>query len=213
MSAHNIFGWIATAFSSVVFTVPINKYINLFKGQLNYEDLPIYSLGAAYSNCFLWYLYGKLMFSHQLRVCNIIGCGFSLFFITVYLAYEIKKFIIDTVLNALIIFTGTWTAYRTFTSIVTDRPTVGKICIITTLFVLFSPLNLIYRVISEKNYKLISLPIAIFTIFSGVFWVIYGFLRHNFYIICANLIISLVGVLQIIVSEIYKKKISYNRAN
>ena len=206
MSTEDIIGWIATGLSAIVYAAPSGKLLNVFKGRFNYEDLPTGLIGTTYINCFVWYFYGKLILSKQLKVCNLIGCGLSLFFTIIYLACEISKFLTDTILNALIIASGTWTAYRTFSIILTDNHIVDKICIGTTLIALICPLYLIYRVVNEKNYRLIPNVTVVFSILSGILWSVYGFMRNNYYIICLNLLVVFVGITEIVVSQIYKTK-------
>ena len=206
MSTQDIIGWIATGSSAIVYAAPAEKLFNVFKGHFNYEDLSTGFIGTTYINCFAWYFYGNLIYSKQLKICNLIGCGLSLFFTIIYLACEMKKFLTDTILNALIVASGTWTAYRTFSIILTDHYIVAKICIGTTLIALICPLYLIYRVINEKNYRLIPNVTVVFSILSGILWSVYGFMRNNYYIICLNLLVVFVGITEIVVSKIYKTK-------
>ena len=206
MLIQDIFGWIAAFSSTVIFAYPAIQFINVLKGSLNYEDTPIFLIGTIYINCLTWYAYGYYIFSPQVKICNIIGCCFSLFCSIIYLTYESKKFLTDTILNTLILFAGTWAAYRTYFVLLGDDNVVGKVCIITSLISLLHPLYLIYRVIREKNYKLISLIIARFTIISGVCWVIYGFIDLDYYIVCLNLLNIFVAIAQIIIVKKFKLK-------
>ena len=206
MSTLDVFGWVATGLSAVVFCGPAAEFFNVFKGRLSYEDTSTFLIGTTYCNCLAWYVYGNLIASKQVKFCNLGGCCISLLFTVIYLAYEIKKYLTDTILNALIVFTGSWAAYRALTIILANPPNVGKVCIGTAGIALICQLNLVYRVIREKNYKLVSVTVAVFTILSGLCWDIYGFMEKNYYIVCANSLYVLVAIIQIVVSRIYKKK-------
>lgn len=206
MTSQDIIGWIATALTAVYFASPSSQFINVFKGRMDYEDTPTVLIGTIYCNCLAWYVYGDLIFSQQLKICNLIGCGLSLLFIIIYLAYEIRKFLTDAILNALIVFTGTWAAYRALTIILADPAIVGKVCIGTSLIALCCPSYLMYRVVREKNYRLISMVVSIFTIGGGAAWTIYGFMEKDNYIIIPHILTVLVGVAEIVVRNTYKKK-------
>ena len=207
MSAlEDFFGWSGTVLTLSFFISPIIPFINVFRGKLDYEDTPAIIIVASYCNCLVWFVYGQLINSLQIRMCNIIGCGASLFLILIYLIYEIRKYTIDAILNALILFTGSWSAYRALTIILNNPNTIGKICVCTTLIVFISPVQLIYRVISEKNYRLIPIVTAIFSILSGAAWVTYGLLRKDFYVAGPNTMAIVIGILQVIVWNVWKRK-------
>ena len=206
MSTEDVIGWIATGLSSLVFAAPASQFINVFKNRLDYEDTPTVLIGTIYCNCLAWYVYGDLIFSTQVKTCSLIGCGLSLLFIIIYLAYEVRKFLTDAILNALIVFTGTWAAYRALTIILADPNIVGKVCIGTSLIYLMCPLYLMYRVYREKNYRLISLVVAILSILGGIGWAIYGFMEKDYYIVCPNLLAVLIAIVQIVVRKTFKTK-------
>ena len=107
-----------------------------------------------------------MIFSDQIKICNLIGAGSSLILICIYLLYEIKHYTLDAILNALIILTGSVSVYRGFTLVIDDNSIIGKICVVTALIVFLSPLQIIYKVIKEKTYFLIPVYTAIVSLFS-----------------------------------------------
>ena len=137
-SLEDIFGWIATGLTMCFYISPVIPFINVFKGKLNYEDTPAVLVTASYVNCFCWYIYGDMIFSDQVKICNGIGAISSLCLICIYLAYEIRKYTIDAILNALIILTGSYAVYRGLTIVVDDDAVVGKICNVTAIIVFLS---------------------------------------------------------------------------
>ena len=150
-SLEDVFGWVATCLTMCFYISPIIPFINVFKGKLSYEDTPAILVSASYVNCFCWYIYGDMIFSDQVKICNGIGAISSLCLICVYLVYEIRKYTLDAILNALIIITGSYAVYRGLTIVVDDDAIIGKICNCTAIIVFLSPIQLIYRVLKENN--------------------------------------------------------------
>ena len=206
MDSDEVIGWIAASLTAVIFLSPLSQFINLFKGRIEYEDAPMVLIGIIYCNCIAWYVYGKLVFASHIQTCCIVGCGLSLFFIIIYLAYEIKKYFTDAVLNTLIVFTGTWAAYRALTINLADPVLVGRVCIAIFVVFLMYPLHLLYRVIKEKNYTLVSMIFSIFIIVPGILWAIYGFFANDYFIISPSFLAVLVGIVLIVVRNNIKNK-------
>ena len=201
-----IFGWVATGLTMCFYISPIIPFINVFRGKLNYEDTPAIIISTSYVNCFCWYIYGDMIFSDQIKMCNLIGAISSLVLICIYLAYEVRKYTVDAILNALIIITGSYAVYRGLTIIIDDDAIIGKICNCTSLIVFLSPIQLIIRVIKEKNYNLIPIYTAWVSLASTSCWVTYGAFITDLYVIFPNAIGILLAIIQIIVFLNYKRK-------
>ena len=206
MLTQDIIGWIATGSSAIVYAAPSAQVLNIFKGTFNYKDLPTGFIGSTYIYCFIWYFYGNLILSKQLIVSNLIGFVLSLFFTITYLYYKKKKFRNDSIINALVIGFGTLVIYVIFSQILLDHYIVAKICIGATLIALIYPFYLMYRVINEKNYKLISNVTVLFSIISGILWSVYGYMRNNYYIPYLNSLVAFVGIVEIVIMIIYRIK-------
>ena len=116
----DIFGWVALALTMFIYISPTIPFFNVLRGLISYEETPGILVSATYVNCFCWYIYGDMIFSDQVKICNCIGAICSLCFITIYLVYEIKKYTLDAILNALIIITGSYATYRGLTIVVDD---------------------------------------------------------------------------------------------
>ena len=199
MVSEEIFGWIGALLTMNFFFSPIFPFINVYKGKLKYEDTPTTLITTSYFNCLTWYIYGTLIDSKQIKICNIIGCCASLLFITIYLLYEIREYPIDAVLNALLVIAATCAGYRVLTVLFDDPGIVGKIGTFASIVVFISPLLLVYKVLREKNYRLISIISAIFFILSGGCWFVYGLMKKDYYISGANSVSIFIGFLQVIV--------------
>ena len=145
-------GWAAAGFTVCYYLAPVLPFINVLKGKLDFENTPGVFVTTCYVNCFVWYIYGDMIFSDQVKYANLAASCISLVLMVIYLIYELKKYLVDSILNALILITGTWAVYRALTIIIDDDRIIGKICIGTTLVVYLSPMQVLYKVMKEKNY-------------------------------------------------------------
>ena len=201
-----VFGWLGTSLTLIFFISPIIPFIKVFQGKLDYEDIPIIIICTSYFNSFIWYIYGNLINSQQIKICYIIGFCASLLLIIIYLIYEIKTFTADGILNVLILFSATWIAYIALELNFNNPKIIGKICVCTSLIIFISPIQLIYRAIHEKNYRLIQNISAFSMILSGLCWVIYGLIKRDYYITGSKSIGIIIGTLQVVFKKILKKK-------
>ena len=200
------FGWAATAITVLSFLSPVFPYINVLKGKLNFEDTPAVLVTTCYVNYFCWYIYGDMIFSDQIKYCYMIGGIVNLVLMIIYLAYEVKKFLVDSILNTLILITGTWALYRALTIIIDDDRIVGKICIGTSCIVFLSPIQIIYKVIKEKNYILIPIYNCYMIFLYAICWVVYGIFITDFYVVFPNSIANVLALIEIIIYLNYKRK-------
>ena len=106
----------------------------------------------------------------------------------IYLGYELKKYLIDSILNTLILVTGSWAVYRALTIVIDDDRVVGDICIGTTLIIFIFPLQIMYKVFKEKNYNLIPVLSSIIYLFSCLFWFLYAIFIKDFYLAFPNIL-------------------------
>ena len=185
---------------------PIFPFINVLKGKLNYEDTPGILVISIYINSFCWYIYGDTIFSDPIKICNLIGVSISFFLMVIYLAYEIKKYMVDAILNISIIFTGSYAIYKGFTIMIDDDTIIGKICFGTSCLVFFTPIQLIYRVTKEKNYNLIPIYLSCASLLSSCFWIIHGVFIKDLYIVFPNVIGIILAKILIFIFLKYKRK-------
>ena len=147
-----------------------------------------------------------MIFSDQLKYGYVIGsCIFGLL-IVIYLIFEIRKYLVDTILNALILITGTWALYRALTIIIDDDRVVGKICIGTAIIVYVQPMQIIYKVIKEKNYGFIPIYNCYLSFLSSVCWLVYGIFITDFYVVFPYAIGIILSLVQIVIYLNYQKK-------
>ena len=199
-------GWAAAAVTVVYYLAPIEPFIRVIRGKLSFEDTPGVFVTTCYVNCFVWYIYGDMIFSDQIKYSNFIAACVSLLLMVIYLIFELRKYLVDSILNALIIITGTWAVYRALTIIIDDDRIVGKICVGTSIVVYLTPIQILYRVIKEKNYILIPFYSSIIYLFAAIGWVVYGVFITEFYIVCPHVAGIIVSLVQIAVYLNFKRK-------
>ena len=204
--AQEIFGWVATSLTMCFYISPVIPFINVLKGKLRYEDTPIIVISTSYVNCFCWYIYGDMIFSDQIQICNKIGAISSLLLICIYLIYEIKAYTIDAILNALIVISGSFTIYRAISIMIDNSNVLGKICIGTSCIVFLSPIQLIIRVIKEKNYFLIPIYTAWISLIASSCWTTYGIYLADFNVMFPNCVGVILAIVQILVYLNYKRR-------
>jgi len=180
------FGWIAACLNICFYLTPIVPFINVLKGKLNFEDTPGVYVTCCYVNCFIWYIYGDMIFSDQVKISNMIAALINLIFMLIYLAFELKKYFVDAILNTLILITGSWASYRALTIVIDDDRVVGNICIGTTIIIFISPIQILYKVFKEKNYNIIPVFAAIIFLLACLFWFIYAIFIKDFYLAFPN---------------------------
>ena len=199
-------GWGAACLTVLYHLAPIEPFLRVLRGKLNFEDTPGVFVTTCYVNCFVWYVYGDMIFSDQIKYSYLAASCISLLLMVIYLIYELRKYLVDSILNALIIITGTWAVYRALTSIRDDDRIVGKICSVTTLVVFLTPIQTLYKVIKEKNYILIPFYSAIVYLFASIVWVVYGVMITEFYIVAPNAAGIIISLIQIFIYLNFKKK-------
>ena len=199
-------GWGAACLTVLYHLAPIEPFLRVLRGKLNFEDTPGVFVTTCYVNCFVWYVYGDMIFSDQIKYSYLVASCVSLHLMVIYLIYELRKYLVDSILNALIIITGTWAVYRALTIIIDDDRIVGKICIGTTLVVFLTPIQTLYKVIKEKNYILIPFYSSIVYLFASIVWVVYGVMISEFYIVCPNTAGIIISLIQIFIYLNFKRK-------
>ena len=205
-SLQEFFGWVATALTIISFIFPVFPYLNVIRGKLHFEDTPAIHVTTFYINYFCWYVYGDMIFSNQLKYCYLIGSIINCILIVIYLMYEIKKYLIDSILNAIILITGTWALYRALFIIIEDDRIVGKICVGTCFIVYLSPIQIIYKVLKDKNYNIIPIYNCWLIFAYSICWLIYGIYITDTYINISYSVAIILSFIEIVIYLNYKKQ-------
>ena len=202
----NIFGYVATGLSVCFYCSLALPFFNVLRCKLNYEFTPIGIIDTIYIDSIAWYIFADKILCDQLKLNSCIGAICSLLLIVIYLVFELKKYLIDSVLNCLILVLGTLVMHKGLTIVVEDAQLVGKIAIGTKILTFFMPILMIFRVIKEKNYKLISVNIILTYMASCIGWCLFGKAANDINIMIANGIAIALCFIQFIVYLNFKRK-------
>ena len=206
MDYQNIFGYVATALSSCFYLSLALHFFNVLRCKLNYEYTPIIFIDTIYVDALTWYIYADKIVCEQLKLCNTIGCCCGLLLIVIYLAFELRKYLVDSILNCLILILGTLVIHKGLTIVIEDADMIGKVCIGTKVVTFIIPIILTFRVIKEKNYRLISFSTTTTYMMSCIGWVLFGKASFDINIMIPNCIGVVLCFIQFLVYLNFKKK-------
>lgn len=201
-------GWAGTMLTLFNYFSPAIPFIHLYQGKLKYEETPAFIVSSNYVNCFCWTIYGSIIDSDPLQICNLIGVLLNLVLICFYLFHEVKKYRDDAVTNIIILVLGSFAVYKGLNSMgyFEKKNAIGKICNITSLAVFIYPIQIIYKVLKEKKYDLISINTEYICATAYCCWFIYGLFILNIYIIIPNIIGISISCFQIYIFNYLKKR-------
>lgn len=206
MDLEDLVGWIGCFTTICFYITQLIPFIKVIQKKLYFEDAPGFFISCCYINCFLWMIYGDMIFSDQLRIANMVGCGICLIAMIIYLFFEIKKYVLDSILNILILVMASWAVYKYLTIAVYDDRIIGMICIFSS-FIIYSYFSfIISRVIKERNYMLINFTNTIIYFFSSIIWFSYGIISKDIYIIFPYSIGIIISLIQIVIYLNYEIK-------
>ena len=206
MDYQHIFGYIATGLSVFFYCSLVIPFCNVLRCKLNYEFTPIGLIDTIYIDSIAWYIYGDKILNDQLKLCNIIGACCTLALIAIYLAFELKKYLVDSILNCLILILGTLVMHKGLTVVVEEAQMVGKICICTKSISFLFSIYMTYRVIKEKNYTLTSVNSILTYMASCIGWTLFGKSVNDYNIMCPNAVGIIICLIQFVFYLNIKKK-------
>lgn len=193
------FGLLAACINISFYLSPIKPFINVLKGKINFEDTPGIYVTTSYLNCLIWYIYGKMIGDIPIKISYMISGVISLIFMSIYLIFESKRYLCDSILNTFFIVTGTWIIYRALILIIGKNKITGFCCIGTTLLIFIYPFQRIYKVKSKNAFP------AWRYLFTSICWLIYSIFLKNFYISIPNSIGIIFSLFYIFINNCYKR--------
>ena len=208
-----IIGWTAFSFSLYFFINPLVTFYKLVKGKIPLDQTPITFISLFYISCFCWYLYSDMLYSTQIRLINLIGIISNGFLIIIYIIHELKNFFIDSVLNLLILISGSYLIYLTLQNIVENEETVGKICLGTVSLLSFFQIRTIIKIKNDKNINTIPICQAWYTLITVSIWGCYGYMIGELYVVFPQILFGICSFIQISFFAYYKNNNKYNKIN
>ena len=200
------FIFIPSSLTVIINILPIISFLNFFFNKANFETIPIARIASNYMNSIALFFYSSIIFNIEVRFANLVSAIISFVLMLVYFYLELSRYLIDAILNFIILVMGTSCCYQWLSKIIIEEKKVGSIYLITNLTSIIIQMQYIYNGITKKNYLLI--PITFDSISFPYFfsWIIYGFLMKDFYITTANGISIVVNIFQIFLYFYFRRE-------
>ena len=187
----------------ISFFVP---FIKVFKKKLHYENTPGILVTTWYINSFMWYVYSNILEHDLMKLCYLISGIICLFLMTVYLIYELKDYLVDAILNALIIITGSWALYKMLVEIIQEEQYIKQICASTYTLVILTSLVSLFRANIHKNRLYIPIVSSFALIPGCLSWLLYTCVNQDKYILIPNILGLLFSLIEVHTYYSLKKK-------
>ena len=197
------FGWAASGLTIILNILPIVSFINFHLKKTSFEKIPSTRIFTNYATCFCWFFYGSMLFNNLIRFTYMIGMVISLLFIVLYISIEFTKYLLDSILNSIIVILGSISFNDYFGHIILDDKIVGRICLFVSVASSLSKVPNIYSGFVQKNHLLIPVNYSVISFPAYFCWIIYGLIIDNIYILISNIIGITISIIQIFVVEIF----------
>ena len=202
----NIFGFLGGILNSLYYILSAKSFLKLCnKSNNNLEDINFYKILFNYLASFFSYFYSDYNCYSPLIICSKFGFSFGLILVGIYVLFEYKIDFTDSILNILMISIFSMTYKHYFDNIAIGEYIYGYYFIFSHLISLFYILYENYFEYKNKIHISFSHNLNIIYTLTAFFWLIYGFLNDDYYIIITFGIELLFGSLLIIFNIYYKK--------
>ncbi|KAK7337732.1 hypothetical protein VNO77_18318 [Canavalia gladiata] len=203
-------GIIGTVLSLLVFASPMKTFYRVVKKKSteNYEGTPYMTTFLCTS---LWTSYGVLKpGGFQIAMVNGAGAIFHCIYILLFLIYSPQDQKVKTAQLVAILdvgFLGTVISVTLFVLHGTIQLTfLGMLCSGLTIIMYASPLLAMKTVIKTKSVEYMPFLLSFFMFLNGGAWALYSLLVKDLFVGIPNLIGLILGLTQVIVYVIYKKR-------
>lgn len=199
-------GWIGCGITTCFYIPQLAPFIKILQKKISFEDSPGFFISLCYSNCFLWMIYGDMIFSDPVRITNMIACFICFIAMIIYLIYETKKYLIDSILNFLIIFMASWSVFKYLSIEIDDDQVVGYLSNCSSIIIHLYFSYIIYKVVKEKNFMLIHFNTMAIYFVSSLLWLAYGVITKDFFMVIPYSMGAVISLIQIVIYINYEKK-------
>lgn len=206
-----LIGWLAFEFSILIYLLPYVEFYKLIKGKISIEETPIGLVTLSYISCFCWYIYSGMLSSTPIKFSTFHGILINGFMFIIYLYYEIKEYLKDAILNALIIISGSYLIYLVLDTIIENDETVGKICIGVVCILCIFQIRTIFKTLAEKNLIYIHIYESWFTLITVTLWGIYGYIINELYVVFPQVLFGILAIAEITIFAHYKNNKYYTK--
>ena len=200
-----IFGIFGFIFTSIYYILSARSFLKLLKENSKLEEINFYKILFNYMISFFNYSYSDFFDYSSIYRCNIFGLYFSLSLIIIYIFFEFKIDLTDSIINILLIGITSFSFFYYFYYILVDADIYGYFLFSANIIGL---LNFLYENYYEYKKELnksfyfytnIAYTIAAFC------WFIYGFLYFDYYIKLIFGVETFCGIFVIIMNNYYDK--------
>ncbi|XP_042506505.1 bidirectional sugar transporter SWEET3-like [Macadamia integrifolia] len=207
-------GVMGNAASLLLYAAPILTIKRVIKKK-NTEEFSCVPYILALFNCFLYTWYGLPVVSNgwenfPLVTINGLGILMECTFIVIYFWFASskgKKLVALVALPVIIaIFTTTFVSTFALHSHRQRKVFVGSVGLVASVVMYGSPLVVVKRVIKTKSVEYMPFYLSLFSFLASSLWMAYGLLSHDLFLACPNLLGSPLGIFQLILYCIYRKK-------
>ncbi|KAK7304269.1 hypothetical protein VNO77_45136 [Canavalia gladiata] len=205
-----IFGMLGNAISFLVFLAPISTFYRIYKKKSteNFQSLPY--LVALFS-CMLWLYYALLKKDAVLLITiNSFGCVIEIIYIIMYIIYATKDARKLTIKLILAMNVGSSALILSVTEFAVHGPlrvqVLGWICVSVSVSVFAAPLSIVAQVVRTKSVEFMPFNLSFSLTLSAIMWFGYGLFLKDICIALPNVLGFVLGLLQMLLYIIYRKR-------
>ena len=199
MDLSNYYIYLPSGLTILINMIPIITFINFFFHNENFDTIPIYRMITNYINSIAFFFYSSIIFNIQVRFANLVSAIISLVLILIYFYLELSRYLIDAILNLIILVLGTSVCYQWLSKIIIEEKIVGRIYLLTNLTSIIIQMQYVYNGICKKNYLLIPITFDSISFPCYLSWFFYGILFKDFYIAITNIICCVACLVKILI--------------
>ncbi|KAL7112640.1 hypothetical protein ACP275_04G014900 [Erythranthe tilingii] len=205
-----VFGVLGNIVSFLVYLSPMPTFYRIFKKKSTegFQSIP-YSVALFSAMLYLYYAFLKKNVLILVTI-NSFGSVVEVGYLVTYLIYATKESRVFTT-KLLMLFNVSLLGFIiAATHFLANGDTrvkiVGWICAAFSVSVFAAPLSIMRRVIQTKSVEFMPFTLSLFLTICAVVWFFYGFLIHDFYIATPNIVGFVLGIAQMTLYVVYKKK-------
>jgi hypothetical protein len=195
-----------TSITIIINILPVISFINFFSNKTSFESIPIARIVGNYINSISFFFYSAVIFNIEARFANLLSAIISFILIVIYFYLELSRYLIDSILNFIILIAGTSCCYQWLSKIIIKEMFVGRIYLITNLTSILIQMQYIFNAIAKKNYSLIPITYDSISFTSYFSWIIYGVFVKDFYLKITNLVCCGITLMQILMYFYYRNE-------
>jgi uncharacterized protein with PQ loop repeat len=146
-----VVGMIGNAFALFFFFSPAILMFNLIKGKQEVKKIPVILFIATWFNCTLWFIYGYYLGKLPIMLCNGIGTGLSMIYISIWLFYFFEKEMVKiiTIAANLAISFGIFAAFFWFAGEEHNEDVTGNVALVFNIIMYAAPgQNLVLNILT-----------------------------------------------------------------